>query len=101
MILSFLISMAMAFDPHYYCVTQVGDLPKIKFRGRIHEDTMYKSVKMCLSMRIQNYMTQRLHQPSEERMITFMEDCVNHTHCKHPDVKGALEDMGILGKEEK
>lgn len=80
-----LISFAMAFDPHYYCVTQVGDVPKIKFRGLEHQETMYKSVKMCLSMRIQNYITQRLHQPSDERKIMFMEDCVNNTHCKHPN----------------
>jgi len=74
--------LAQAQTPMYKCVTETGDVGKLIFRGNTREEAMYRSAKMCLSLRIQNYMQVKLNPPSEERTILFMEDCVNHTFCK-------------------
>ena len=77
-----------AFGTDYYkCTTETGDTGKFTFRGQTREEAMMRSVKMCLSMRVQKYMAARLHTPSEERTILFMEDCVNHTFCVEKAVK--------------
>lgn len=84
-LLLILINMATATE--YHCMNHMADLPKIKFRGDEHDSTMYKAVKMCVSMRIQQYTSLRLHNPSDERKILFVEDCTNKTYCKIFDKK--------------
>lgn len=71
------------FADEYHCTMESGDVAKIKFRGDTYEETMYKTSKACLGIRIHNYMVKRLSEPSTERRILFMESCVNDTYCKH------------------
>lgn len=75
-------SIAKGNEDKFHCVIKdLGDIPKIKFRGSDRESTYYKTVKLCLSLRISNYHALRLHEPSVERKIMFMENCVNNTFC--------------------
>jgi hypothetical protein len=79
--LLFLITFIFAQEK-YVCVFEAtGDVPKIKFRGSSREEAMERVVRLCMGLRIREYMTLRLKKPSEERMIVFMEDCVNRTYC--------------------
>jgi hypothetical protein len=77
-----LLILNMAFASEYHCVMESGDVPKLKFRGETMEEAMGRTAKLCLNLRIQNYHSKRLHPPSDERKILFMEDCVNSTYCK-------------------
>jgi hypothetical protein len=78
-----LLLISLSFGSQYHCVFQeTGDLPKIKFRGQTREEAMERTVKLCISMRSQQYFTLRYKNPSPERLIVFMEDCVNKTYCK-------------------
>jgi hypothetical protein len=75
-------SIAEENQDKFHCVIKdLGDVPKIKFRGPDRDSTFYKTVKLCLSLRISNYHAARLHEPSVERKILFMENCVNNTFC--------------------
>jgi hypothetical protein len=66
----------------YICVNNSGgDIPLIKFRGDTHQSTYEKAVRLCMSFRTQQYVTFRNRNPSPERLIVFMEDCVNKTFC--------------------
>jgi hypothetical protein len=58
-----------------------GDLPKIRFRGSTREEAMERTVRLCISMRTNQYVTLRYKSPSTERLIVFLEDCVNNTYC--------------------
>jgi hypothetical protein len=78
-----LLLISLSFGAQYHCVFQeTGDLPKIKFRGQTREEAMERTVRLCISMRSQQYFTLRNSAPSAERMIVFLEDCVNRTYCK-------------------
>lgn len=77
------LTLSIAFAAEYHCVFQeTGDLPKIKFRGESREQAMERTVRLCISLRSQQYFTIRNESPSPERLIVFMEDCVNRTYCK-------------------
>lgn len=81
LLLTLLISLSQAAE--FHCIiNETGDLPKLKFRGQTREEAMERTVRLCLSVRSQDYTSKRLSPPSEERMILFLEDCVNRTHCK-------------------
>lgn len=78
-----LLLIGLSFGAEFHCVFQeTGDLPKIKFRGQTREEAMERTVRLCMSMRSQQYSTLRFKAPSPERLIVFMEDCVNRTYCK-------------------
>lgn len=78
-----LLTLTMVFASEFHCVFQeTGDLPKIKFRGQTREQAMERTVRLCISLRSQQYFTMRNQSPSPERLIVFMEDCVNKTYCK-------------------
>lgn len=73
---------ADAGSEKFTCVFQsTGNLEKIKFRGETREIAYERVVKLCLGLRVQQYYTLRLQNPSTERTIMFMEDCVNKTYC--------------------
>lgn len=72
----------LLFGTEYHCVIESGDVAKLKFRGVTMDDAAYRTSKACLSARIHNYMITKLSEPSTERRILFMEDCVNKTFCK-------------------
>lgn len=81
--INLLLTLSLAFGAEFHCVFQeTGDLPKIKFRGTSREDAMEKVVRLCMSFRTQQYVILRYKVPSTERVIVFMEDCVNKTYCK-------------------
>ena len=65
----------------YHCINQGYDLPKIKFRGEDHYTTLEKTIKMCFSLRVQQYISVRGGTPSTERQIWFVEDCTNKSRC--------------------
>jgi hypothetical protein len=82
MITILLYSLLSVANYNFTCIIkETGDLPKIKFRGQTREEAMERTVRLCMSIRTNQYFTQRLKSPSEERLITFMEDCVNNTFC--------------------
>lgn len=75
--------LSIAFASQFHCIFQeTGDVPKIKFRGQTRVEAMERTVRLCMSMRSQQYFTLRNSSPSAERLIVFMEDCVNRTYCK-------------------
>lgn len=81
--LLFTILISLSNATEFHCIIdEAGDLPKIKFRGSTREESMERTVRLCLNLRIQNYTSKRLSPPSTERTILFMEDCVNKTYCK-------------------
>lgn len=78
-IILFLINLSSA---QFTCINNSGgDIPLIKFRGESHQPTYEKAVRLCMSIRTQQYITLRNQPPSPERLIVFMEDCVNKTFC--------------------
>lgn len=78
-----LLLISLSFAAEIHCTfPETGDVPKIKFRGSDHQQTMEKVVRLCISFRTQQYLTLRNSPPSPERLIVFMEDCVNKTYCK-------------------
>ena len=80
--LKVLFFMNLLFADEYHCVMESGDVAKLKFRGVTMDEAAYRTSKACLSVRIHNYMITKLSEPSTERRILFMEDCVNKTFCK-------------------
>ena len=73
---------------HFICTFKAtGDLPKIRFRGETREVAMERTVRLCLSMRTREYVTLRYKNPSTERLIVFLEDCVNNTYCIENNIK--------------
>jgi hypothetical protein len=82
-VFNLLLTLSLAFSSEFHCVfEQTGDLPKIKFRGPTRVNAMEKTVRLCMSFRTQQYLLLRNQSPSTERLIVFMEDCVNKTYCK-------------------
>lgn len=80
--LNILFFISLSFANEYHCVMESGDVAKLKFRGVTMDEAAYRTSKACLSARIHNYMIVKLSEPSTERRILFMEDCVNKTFCK-------------------
>lgn len=77
----FLFNLLFAQEQYVCTFKETGDVPKIRFRGESREQAMERTVRLCISIRAQKYMSQRLSSPSPERLIVFMEDCVNNTYC--------------------
>lgn len=82
--INFLFAINLLFAQETFICTfkQTGDLPKIRFRGETRVEAMERTVRLCLSLRTRNYITLRNSTPSTERLIVFMEDCVNNTYCQ-------------------
>lgn len=76
-----LTTLLFAQEPFICTFKATGDLPKIRFRGNSRVEAMERTVKLCLSMRTREYVTLRYKHPSTERLIVFLEDCVNNTYC--------------------
>lgn len=79
--LLFLFNLLFAQEQFVCTIKETGDLPKIRFRGQTREEAMERAVRLCMSLRTQRYVGVRLKSPSTERLIVFMEDCVNSTYC--------------------
>lgn len=79
--LLFLLNFLFAQENYICTFKETGDLPKIRFRGETREVAMERVVRLCMGMRTQQYFTLRNQPPSTERLIVFMEDCVNKTYC--------------------
>lgn len=79
--LLFLFNLLFAQEPFICTFKATGDLPKIRFRGETREVAMERVVRLCMGMRTQQYFTLRNQSPSPERLIVFMEDCINKTYC--------------------
>ena len=81
-----LLLLNMAFAD-YVCVINVGDLPKLKYKGNTRDEAALNTARQCLSLRIQKYHATRFSPPSQERTILFMENCVNSMFCKKQEIK--------------
>lgn len=81
MIKLLLATFLFAQEPFICTFNATGDLPKIRFRGSTREEAMERTVRLCISLRTNQYVTLRYKTPSTERLIVFLEDCVNNTYC--------------------
>lgn len=79
--LLFLLNFLFAQEPVVCTFTRTGDLPKIRFRGETQDIAMERVARTCMRLRTQQYFTLRSEYPSTERLILFMEDCINKTYC--------------------
>lgn len=79
--LLFLANLLFAQEQFVCTIKETGDIPKIRFRGETRVEAMERSVRLCMSIRTQKYVGLRLKAPSPERLIVFMEDCVNNAYC--------------------
>jgi hypothetical protein len=82
-VIKILLTLNLLFAQENFICTfkATGDVPKLRFRGDTREQAMDRTVRLCLSIRTQQYVSARYSSPGTERLIVFLEDCVNNTHC--------------------
>lgn len=79
--LMLLLNFVFAQEPAVCTFMRTGDLPKIRFRGETPDIAMELVARTCMRLRTQQYHTLRGEYPRTERLILFMEDCINKTYC--------------------